>query len=337
MKFDASKIRKILVISLSNVGDVILTCPVIDILKEKFSSCPLSIVVGPRAKDLFAGNPHFANVYIYNKRDPLPKQFAWLKQLRKEHFDLVVDLRNTAIPFLLGARYKTPLALNTPKTIHMKQKHLNRLKTVFDFPRESQTCFCLSVDHKKENGIDQLLQPFLEQGEAFVAVAPGAANHIKRWKEEGFVEVCNFLTKNDRGKIVLVGDEKDAEIAERIMKDVKNKSAVFNACGKTNLLQLAALLERATLVIANDSGVMHMASYLDVPVLAIFGPTNPVQYAPWSSKSHVVKSAAFCTACQKPQCRYAHECMDFLQTEDVIKEVEKITREIKADPIKQRL
>jgi len=102
-----SKIRKILVISLTNIGDVILTFPVIDILKRDFSSAKLSVVIGPKAESLLKGNPHLENIYIFDKRQPFLKTVAWVNELRKEKYDLVVDLRNTAIPFLIFPEYMT--------------------------------------------------------------------------------------------------------------------------------------------------------------------------------------------------------------------------------------
>ena len=102
-----SEINKILVISLTNIGDVILTFPVIDILKEDFPSAKLSIVIGPKAESLFCDNPHLEKVHIFNKHQLPFKTLRWVLGMRKEHFDLVVDLRNTAIPFMISPRYRT--------------------------------------------------------------------------------------------------------------------------------------------------------------------------------------------------------------------------------------
>ncbi len=97
-----SEIKKILVVSLTNIGDVILTFPVIDILKKDFPSAKLSIVIGPKAESLFFKNPYLDKIHIFDKHQPPLKSLSWIGELRRERFDLVVDLRNTAIPFLIS-------------------------------------------------------------------------------------------------------------------------------------------------------------------------------------------------------------------------------------------
>ena len=102
MKINKSTIKKILVISLSNIGDIVLTLPVIDILRHDFSDAKVSVVIGAKGEPLLKGNPIFENIYIYIKRQPLKDLFAWMGKLRRENFDLVVDLHNTAIPFVVA-------------------------------------------------------------------------------------------------------------------------------------------------------------------------------------------------------------------------------------------
>lgn len=314
-----SSIKKILVISLSNIGDVILTLPVVDILKSHFPSAQLSVVVGPKVKDLLLNNPHFFCVHIFNKRQPLQETLSWLASLRKEKFDLVVDLRHTAIPILITPRYRTPIFVNSPKGIHMKEKHLGRLKSVFDFASPSERRFCIHVTDDDKAYVENLLNPHVKTNERFVIVAAGAANNLKRWREDSFAVVCDEIIEKYKMPIVFVGDENDREVTARIKKIMRHTA--FDLCGRTNLIALGELLRRSSLAVANDSAVMHMASYLDVPVVAIFGPTDPAQYGPWGSKAKTVKSTAFCTACHQPHSQQAHECMDFVKPAEVLSAV----------------
>src|SRR3990167_8349169 len=102
-KIDKTKIKKILLITLSNIGDVIVSFPVMDILK---------------GESLLKNHPLIQQVYVYDKRQPMTKTMALLGQLRRERFDLVIDLRNTAIPFLIGAKYCTFPFLRNDPTVH---------------------------------------------------------------------------------------------------------------------------------------------------------------------------------------------------------------------------
>ena len=327
MKFDSSKIKKILVISLSNVGDVILTFPVIDILKRDFPSSDLSVVVGPKAEALFKDNPYISRVYVFNKRQPISHMIRWVFNLRKEGFDLVVDLRNTAIPFILGAKYKTSPFVSSSKILHRKEKHLRRLKSVVDFVLPSKERFALHVTDKDRSYVQNLFKSHMPSNEKFVVVGPGAANHIKRWREEGFSQICDKIIEDYKMQIVFVGDDADKEVVFRIKDQMKNKGIDFS--GQTSLGQLAEILRRSVFVIANDSAIMHMASYLDVPVLAIFGPTDSNKYGPWSSKSYVVKKTGlFCAPCEKSGCAYHHECMEYIEPQEILEKIKTMIKEL---------
>lgn len=319
-----SEIHNILVITLSNLGDVILTFPVIDILKRDFPEARLSIVAGPKAETLFKENPYIYRTYIFDKAKSGLQKFSWLMELRGQKFDLVVDLRNTAIPFLIQAKYSTPLQIFKPKTMHMKTKHLNRLKSVFNFETESQIRYALFRNEKDIQYIDRVVRNKIGVGKKIFVAAPGAANHIKRWTPEGFGRVCDQLAEFSNTKIVFVGDANDKGIVDDI--SLLMHSDFLNLCGETTITQLAELLRRSTLALTNDSAVMHLASYLDIPVVAIFGPTDPRKYGPWSSASTAVRKDIFCSPCEKPGCAYQHECMKHLQPEEVFSAVQRLLK-----------
>lgn len=322
-KSDKSKIHNILVITLSNLGDVILTFPVIDILKRDFPESRLSVVVGPKAEVLFKENPYIYRTYIFDKAQSGPQKFFWMLELRRQKFDLVVDLRNSAIPFFIQAKYSTPLQIFKPKTTHMKTKHLNRLKSVFKFETESQIHRALFRNENDILYVDNLVKNRIGIGKKIFVVAPGAANHIKRWTKEGFGRVCDHLARLPNSKIVLAGDSNDKAIADEVSL---TRGDFLNLCGETTITQLAELLRRSTLALTNDSAVMHLASYLDIPVVAIFGPTDPRKYGPWSSRAAVVRKDIFCSPCEKPGCAYQHECMKNIQPEEVFNAVQRLLR-----------
>lgn len=317
MPFDKSKISKILVISLTNIGDVVLTFPVIDILKRDFPSAELSLVVGPKAASLVVGNPHFKHVYIFDKHQPFLKTLQWISSLRGECFDLVVDLRNTAIPFLIAPRYRTPLIARSSGRGHMSQKHLRRLRSVYPYGSGLDKKYALQVPQEIQRGVDEILQKRMGHGQRYAVIAPGAADQAKRWTERGFAEVCYHFMKKHYMGIVIVGDEKDGSIAQR-MYEILQEESVVNLCGQTSLLQLAAILKRSSVAIVNDSAPMHLASYLDVPVLALFGPTDAVQYGPWGAHSHYIRNNGSCLACRKVKDAPRHTCMAAITTQDVL-------------------
>jgi len=310
--------NKILVISLSNIGDVILTFPVIDVLKEKFPAEQLSVVVGPRAEALLKGNPAIHKLYTFEKNTSVIEKIKWVRALAREQFHLVVDLRNTAIPFFLSPKFRTPFFRDKSGPEHRKFRHLECLRTVFPFHSEAKHRYALYITGEDKRHVEGLIKENT-LGEKFIVIGPGAANHTKQWKADGFAALSDALIEKHKKKIVFVGDQSDAEVAAEVKKKMKNP--VINLCGKTTLLQLAELMRHSSVVVANDSAIMHLASYLDVPTAAIFGPTDPKKYGPWSTKNVIIKRDLFCSPCEKSGCAYNHECMGYIHPEAVLKEV----------------
>ena len=313
---DRSKVDKILVISLTNIGDVVLTFPVIDILKEDFPSAKLSAVIGPKAESLLCGNPHLDKVYIFDKHQAPLRSLSWIFELRREHYDLVVDLRNTAIPFMIAPRHRTSCRVEKVSDLHMRKKHLNHLRSVYGTEKEHGEKCALFVPEAEKNYVKELIDNEIGRAQKYVIVAPGAADSAKRWSEEGFAFVCNQLTDEYDIKIVFVGDEEDRKVAQRVNKLMEVEAV--NLCARTTLVQLAELLMHCSFALVNDSAPMHLASYLDVPVLALFGPSDPKKYGPWGTNSRMIKKDAHCPACTNPKKACEHTCMQAISKEDVL-------------------
>jgi ADP-heptose:LPS heptosyltransferase len=280
-----SKVERILLVSLSNIGDVILTFPVFDTLRATFPDAAISVVVGPKGRTFFSHNPHVHRAIVYDKAMPWTGKLRWLAGLRRQRFDLVVDLRNSMLPFLLNARVVTPPAFRSAHC-HMKEKHLRRLALVLDAPVSPTEKYAgvVSVRGLKHAGRSVPGQ------EGYVLFAPGAADPRKRWSAEGFAKAIQHVINRYGKRVVIVGDRRDCPLVERILKNVRGR--VVNLCGLTTLTELVGVMHRAGLAVTNDSGVMHLASYFDVPTIALFGPTDPFFYGPWSSQNDVIRKGS---------------------------------------------
>jgi ADP-heptose:LPS heptosyltransferase len=316
MLSDKSGIHKILVISLSNIGDVILTFPVIDVLAHDFPCAGLSLVVGPKAEGFFKGNPSLDKVYIFDKKQPLRKTVSWVFELYRQRFDCVVDLRHTAIPFLIFPKYRTSLTAGYKGDMHMKQKHLRRLRTVHTYDCEPETSYALFISEEDRLCVSGILDKELCGNQRYVVVAPGAADQNKKWPEKGLAEICGQMIRKYPVAVVLVGGENDAGAGERIAGVAP--CPIVNLCGRTTLVQLAEVIRRSLLVIANDSAPMHLASYLNKPVLALFGPTDARKYGPWSANSRYIRKDQFCPACQNPRGSSRHTCMESITSQEIL-------------------
>lgn len=333
-----SGLKRILVVSMTNIGDVLLTCPVIDILRNDFPQAEMDVVIGPKAVSLFEDNPNFV-VKVFDKQAPLRQKYAWFSDLARRHYDCVVDLRRTALALFLMPRYATPLlpvsllrrfaprfscrtlagARNDTKALHKKDIHLNRLRQVYDFDSLSQKQYAVLTTKQDEQFFERDVAPFL-QGQSFVVIAPGAADSAKCWHSKGFAEGADHLSATT--KVVFVGDAKDAAITDDIQRSMKTSS--LSLAGKINLRQLAFVLKKSSWAMAHDSGVMHLASYLNVPLVALWGPTDISRYAPWSTRSVIVRRNEKCARCADPKSLVLHNCMSFIQVEDVLEAVKEI-------------
>ena len=313
-------VKKILMISLSNLGDCILTTPVVDALRRDFKTAQIDVLVGPAGAMVFEENTFVKNIIKYNKRSRLSEKLELIKSLRGSKYDLVCDLRNTFFPYFIGARYKTWFGGSASQTTHKKDAHLAKLKPLgIDIDSAE---FILNFDSQDKENIESMLGGF--NVDKLVAIAPGAKSDTKRWPEKEFAKLARLIREKTGSTIVLVGDEADKYFAKQIASEAKD--AVLDLCGRTSLNELAALLKKCRLLITNDSAPLHAASAVDTPCVAIFGPTDPRKYGPTAKRSVVIKIDLPCRPCEKAQCARGWECMRQITPEMVFEAVESILR-----------
>lgn len=317
--FDKSKIKKIFFFTPSNIGDVILALPVLDTLFGNFPEAKITVMTGPRAKEIFENNPYLAKLIIYDKYAPLKEKIELFFDLAKERFDIVIDLRNTFFGMFLPARFRTSPFLIIPKNItHMKNKNLYRLekalKTKISLTNKKRFFY---ISPQNENYVNNLLEKnnINKNLDKIIVVAPVARGANRNWPKDNFVKMLGVLSKDY--KIILVGTQADKEITKYIYKNCSNN--VFDFSGLTNLAQLAVLIEKSHLVIVCDTGVLQLASYINTPILALFGPSDEKKYGPWSKKNLVLGRELFCRRCHQAQCPFGTtECMEIIKPQEVI-------------------
>lgn len=310
-----NEIKHILVITLSNIGDAVLTLPVLGALREEFKDALIDAVVGPRAREIFESDPRINKVYLYDKTAALTKKLKFLFVLRKNRYDLAIDLRNSLFGFFLGARFCNNPFVKLPKGImHKIDTHLFRLKTLgLNTEPNSYPIWISQID--ADYSANLLRQKGISDSDEIICVSPGAKSHIKRWSKENFARLCDKLAEIYKAKILLVGDSSDIEICEKAI-DLMKRHAVSIA-GKTNLRELAWCIKRARLLITNDSAPLHIAGSVGTPSVAIFGPTDYRKYGPRVGLGFPIYRKMHCSPCEKAQCRYNLECMKAIGADEV--------------------
>ena len=323
INIDKGKVKRILVITLSNIGDIVLTTPVIDVLEKEFPHVRIDVMVGPNGKEIFKNHPRVFKTIVYDKHIPVTEKQRLINKLRKLKYDLIVDLRNTLFPFLVGAKYRTsPIQRGSEKSLlHKKDWHLRKLKQLG--MNINNACFSIHTSKSDKDYVDRLINGISDE-DNFVAVSPGAKSLIKRWRKDGFIQLCEKLIEELELSLVMIGDHNDNELANEIKDAVGNK--VHNFTGKTSINQLAYLLKRSKMLVTNDSAPLHIGSAVGTKVLAVFGPTDPHKYGPQGEGDRVVRKGLHCSPCELAQCRFDHECMKLISPDEVFNVVKEMLK-----------
>lgn len=310
---DRQKVRRILVITLSNVGDIILTTPVIASLAGEFPEARIDVMVGPRGKEVFEKDPRVFKLIIYDKHLPISAKRRLQLKLKNLRYDLVADLRNTILPLLIAPKYRTATIQRFPVHItHSMDKHLYRLHALGITGTKRQSY--LYVPPEDAASVEALLKA---EGirEGFVLMNPGSKSHLKRWTAEGFAAVADSLIGECKTDVAFIGLDEDKEIVAGVMKKMKKKG--HDLVSKTNLRQLAELLKRSKLLITNDSAPLHLGCAVGTKVLALFGPTDPKKYGPTGEFDAVIHKKLHCVPCEVAACAYNYECMTSIHPDEV--------------------
>ncbi|HYN54722.1 MAG TPA: glycosyltransferase family 9 protein [Methylotenera sp.] len=271
-------VKKILFVTLSNIGDVVLTTPTLEALHQQYPEALIDIVGDSRSEILFKHCPYLGTFYRKEKRKGWRGILQLLSELRKNNYDLAVDLRSDGLLFLIKARIKFhKLSNQSSLHLHSVEKHYAALrnKTSQAIPDPK---IWLSSDERQT--ADILLSKY--RTKHILALGLGANFKGKIWPTHTFVSLARSLATHF-DVVLLLGNQQDSEIAEKFMMEYP--FPVINGCGRFNLLETTALLEQANYFVGNDSGLGHLASAIGTPTFTIFGVGQPCRYRPWGSNA----------------------------------------------------
>lgn len=321
-----SEIKKILCIKPRGIGDIILSTIILDNLHSFFPSAEIDYLTEEFAKDSVSTHPLVSRVLSYNKEDSI---LAIVKKVRKQKYDLVFDLwtnpRTAQITFLSGAKYRVgysyrgrKYAYNIKANVgrgdyHSAEHNLELLK-VLDIPIISKKIFYL-IDNESKEFANQFISK-LVSSKYLIGIIPSGGWDSKRCTTQKWNEILAAVKSQCDCKFLILWGPEDYQDAKSIT--TKNEQFTYLA-PETNLKQLAALISKCNLIIANDSGPMHLAAAIGIPTLGLFGPTDPKKHGPYSEKSdYVIKSDLHCIICNKLFCPYNKECFNEMDVSEVV-------------------
>lgn len=320
-------VTRILVIGPSNIGDGILAGPVIAALHQRFPDARLSLVVGERARALFLGDARVHTLVDADRFSSPAGRLTLAWTLWRYHPHVLVDLRHTLYPVLLKPLASWRYLRQPPRRLtHMRDRQLWKLRAQVPAmaPQDGGGFAALAAagtaplywTPKDTAHVDGLWKRWhLDDTQPLVIICPGARSHIKRWAAEGFARLADRLIAQARATVVFSGEPEEEPIIEAIRALMRHRA--HSAVGSTTISQLGVLMQRARLVVTNDSAALHLASALQLPTVAIFGPTDEAKYGPTAPASRTIRRRLFCAPCEQPLCAFNHECMRFIDADDV--------------------
>ncbi len=342
-------VKKILIIKLSAIGDVLMAVPSFEVIKKKYPDAKISLLIGNWSKDLIATNPYIdeiisidENIFWKQKFFPLLNLFFLLK---KKKFDIVYvmhwsNLFNFFV-FLLGIKERIGFSrLGRGKFLTRKvpfqegvkpytvYKYLNLVND--NFQQYSAKISIYLRDDELQFAKDLLKSYKLDSSEKIIGIAPGGGENpktkmlMKRWPIKYFSELVQKIIFEGHLSVLLFGSNEEVKICNAIEETTGKNILLINLCGKTTLRQTAALLKKCDIVISNDSGLLHLAIAVETKTISIFGPTPPWDKVPLGNEHIYFYKNLSCSPCYKngkfPKCQTL-SCLQTIPADEVFQKV----------------
>lgn len=323
--------RRILIIKPSALGDIVHTLPILNLLRTRWSRAHISWLVTPGFAGLLEGHPQLDEVIRFERRrfghswwhpGSAVGLIQFVRALRQKRFDLVIDLqglfRSGWLAWVTGSRARIGFAdarelgwmFYTHRVpVHTWDQHaLERYLSI----AEALGCGRRPVGFQFPP-MEALIPPIVEP---YAVLLPGTNWETKRWPIESFAQLVGPLRERFGLRSVVAGANDAIELATRL-RALAEGEQVIDRTGKTSLRQLVSLLAGAAVVVANDSGPMHIASALGRPMVTMFGPTNSIRTGPYERLDTVVRLDIVCSPCYSRRCSH-QSCLKWLEVESVL-------------------
>jgi heptosyltransferase III len=327
--------KRIAMILLRAMGDVVLTTPAIRVLKQHFLQADIDFITNSGPAEILQGNPYLSQIvrYPYTPQDVIGA-LKFAMKLRSHHYDIVIDFLGTPATALLtwysGAAIRVGYNLRFRKLAytHLDQGYIPDIyNPLSKFPllkplgiQDEETMTEVFPPAEAEKWVDQLFTNNSWDQRRVVALATCATNPVRRWRPQRFAEMAKWLSQKHY-QVILVWGPGEFEYVKTV-EELCSGSAVMTP--PTEIMQLAALLRRCCLLIANCGGTKHVAVAVGTPTLTIHGPSDPRVWTPSGDPRHTfVRGQLDCLKCNEKECKTL-ECMEAVSTEMVIAKIEEM-------------
>ena len=323
---------KILIRATNWVGDAIMALPALRAVRRRFPDAEIAIVARPYVADIYRHQEICNQLIPY---DPIGLHAGFsgreglAAELRAQKFDVALLLQNAFdaawlawranIPERIGyARNGRRFLLTKPVPLpqhgeipaHEMFYYLELLRRANWLDSvQDETFIDLHVPDEKRRSADEFLRKSgVRQGALRIAIGAGASyGSAKCWPPSGFAEVANRLQSEANADVILYGTAAEASVSTAISAEMRRPP--IDLTGKTAIADLPALLSQCHLFIGNDSGAMHVAAAAGLPIVAVFGPSDPHGTSPVTPRCTIVQQKPYCSPCFLRRCPTDHRCM----------------------------
>jgi len=304
-------LKNILIIKPSSLGDIVLALPALTALRKSFPDAKISWLIRPEFAPLLENHPHLTDVIAFDRKllgkawfhpHAFASLLSFISRLRRNKFDAVIDLqglfRTASLARLsrckkrfgmanareLAHVFYTHKVAQDEHSIHLVDYYLKIIQTVA--VSETKAQFVFPQDPAAADSISKLLTSHGIRPDNYAVFVPGSAHTDKCWPIQRFAALADKISSRFHLPTVAVGTASEKDTVESL-KNLANVP-IANLAGQTSLSELVALLKAARLVVSNDTGPGHIAAALAVPLVMIFGRSNPARVAPYGRKNCVV-------------------------------------------------
>ena len=335
-----ASIRSILIMKWSAMGDVALASAAMQDICTAFPSAEIDLDTSPRFAGLFKFDPRFRNVLGIDTRARAGLGLMqWLRVVGKAHYDLIVDFQSTdrsrlllSLLYLLGSApaYRIGNHRRWPYNIapSAQDKHVHALEHLR--ATLSACTIVPSCEHpvlhfgpEHEIKVAGLLEQHQIADKPYALFMPGCqkAGQLKRWGWRRYAELASAMNARGINKILIVGAQDERDECDAIAAACP--AIAINLCGKTSVLDLIPLANKARCVVANDTGTAHVASSSSRPMLVVCGPTDPQRVKPAGNQVVTLQADLWCKNCYRKECSH-HSCMSVLSPYSALQELDKL-------------
>ena len=326
--------NRIIVKGTNWIGDVCLSLPAVYALRNLYPDAVIDIALKRPLGGVLAGLTAVDGVIEYSP--DLRGERELVSRLRRDRYDLGVifprSLHAAALLFFARTRrrlgytadLRSPLLTDrVARTNEIRSKHQSEyyrhLVSTLGDPGETVIPRLPVSDEEREEA-RALLHKWGWRGGRLIGVNPGAAyGDAKRWYADRFAQTADILTEELDAQAIVFGGPSEVDVACEVARYMGREPV--SAAGRTTIRQLMALIEATDLFITNDTGPMHLAAALDVPLVAVFGSTNPITTSPMARAGRfaLVRHEVECSPCLERSCPLNHHrCMDLVEVNDVV-------------------